>query len=300
MTPTVPPIDLIDHPEDMGENCKRCSRIHSYVNRVLGRIVQKAGVTERLTSHSFRRGGAQHANGSGLCVQCIFDREAWNMTAMNKAFSYVFNTSAEDHKIARVLVNPRRRSFLLSLDAVDFDTHPKIMSVTLALFVASFGLETARYNVNAPVSRPSWPVEKGFTVNALLIWSSHLTCDPKPTTEKDAGPTKAESTDVTKHPMFLHKTALIEQLIPVNKTFDARLNVMEVSSAKGTHGHQHSRKQLTIQAATNSHPSDDVPLQLRATKTPGPRDTRKSCDCEARQMALQSPIGPTQNGLLAS
>ncbi|KAH9091786.1 hypothetical protein Ae201684P_011330 [Aphanomyces euteiches] len=54
-----------------------------------------------LTSHSFRRGGAQHANSSvELSPQWIFDRSSWNMTATNKAFAYVFNTSNEDQKVA--------------------------------------------------------------------------------------------------------------------------------------------------------------------------------------------------------
>jgi integrase len=37
--------------------------VHSYVNRLLRRIAAKAGVSKPLSLHSFRRGGAQHANG---------------------------------------------------------------------------------------------------------------------------------------------------------------------------------------------------------------------------------------------
>ncbi|KAF1331524.1 hypothetical protein FI667_g4266, partial [Globisporangium splendens] len=51
--------------------------IHSHVNRLLDRIAKSAGVLEQLTSHSFRRGGAQHANGSAdLTARWIFDRGA--------------------------------------------------------------------------------------------------------------------------------------------------------------------------------------------------------------------------------
>ncbi|KAG3120474.1 hypothetical protein PI125_g1115 [Phytophthora idaei] len=115
LTPATPLFDLIDHPVDVPDRQvpKYCSPedkqtdsapgIHNYVNRVLGRVAKKAGVAERLTSHSFRRGGAQHANGAGTCVQWIFDRGAWNMTATYKVFAYVFNTPSEDHKVARVL-----------------------------------------------------------------------------------------------------------------------------------------------------------------------------------------------------
>ncbi|GMG15177.1 unnamed protein product [Phytophthora fragariaefolia] len=75
-------------------------KIHAYVNRVVkaaSEVQAKAKPTPNLTSHSFRRGRAQHANGDpALCAQWIFDRGSWNMTATNKAFAYVFNTTKED------------------------------------------------------------------------------------------------------------------------------------------------------------------------------------------------------------
>ncbi|KAK1928173.1 hypothetical protein P3T76_016227 [Phytophthora citrophthora] len=45
-----------------GDNVKSVNAlpgIHSYVNRVLDRVTATADVAEKLTSHSFRRGGAQ-------------------------------------------------------------------------------------------------------------------------------------------------------------------------------------------------------------------------------------------------
>ncbi|KAG3024967.1 hypothetical protein PC128_g21193 [Phytophthora cactorum] len=78
--------------------------VQAYVNRHLKRVVTLAEAMEDLTSHSFRRGGAQHANGEEkLAAQSIFDRGAWDMTKANKAFAYVFNTPQEDRKVARVL-----------------------------------------------------------------------------------------------------------------------------------------------------------------------------------------------------
>ncbi|KAE8907665.1 hypothetical protein PF003_g8574 [Phytophthora fragariae] len=217
LTPATPLIDLMDHPETVLQShadTKRAGEdkspdtapgIHSYVNRVLDRLVKPAGVAERLTSHSFRRGGAQHANGAGMCVQWIFDRGAWNMTATNKAFAYVFNTPSEDHKVARVLSSrdPEAKVPLLSLDSFDSDTQTRIRSVASALFVTSLGLKTAQYNVNARVvdtlmayllrhypelkslasdglavqRMEACTIEKGLCVSELLAWSSHLsTC----------------------------------------------------------------------------------------------------------------------------
>ncbi|KAG2844329.1 hypothetical protein PC113_g18414 [Phytophthora cactorum] len=81
--------------------------IHAYVNRVVksaSAVQAKAKPTGYLTYHSFRRGGAQHANSDPLLsAQWSFDRGSWNMTATNKAFAYVFNTTSEDQKVARVL-----------------------------------------------------------------------------------------------------------------------------------------------------------------------------------------------------
>jgi hypothetical protein len=87
ITPSTPLIDLLDHPEtviafDDSEPAssvkgKSAPGIHSYVNRLLDRIAVPAGIQERLTSHSFRRGGAQHANSSSaLSMQWITDRGA--------------------------------------------------------------------------------------------------------------------------------------------------------------------------------------------------------------------------------
>ncbi|ETP33863.1 hypothetical protein F442_17679 [Phytophthora nicotianae P10297] len=67
-------------------------------------------------------------------------------------------------------------------------------------------------------------VERGFSVNDLA-WSSYLASvsSSKPDTSVEQDTTA----DVTKHPVFRHQTAMIEQIIQVNKTLDARLSVME-------------------------------------------------------------------------
>ncbi|GMG16026.1 unnamed protein product [Phytophthora fragariaefolia] len=81
-------------------------KIHAYVNRVVktaSAVQAKTKPTANLTSHSFRRGGAQHSNRDPLLnAQWIFDRGSWNMTATNKTFAYVFNTTSEGQKVAHV------------------------------------------------------------------------------------------------------------------------------------------------------------------------------------------------------
>ncbi|OWZ01504.1 hypothetical protein PHMEG_00027086 [Phytophthora megakarya] len=78
--------------------------IHALVNRLLDRVSRSAEVETSLSSHSFRRGGPQHANASSeLTALCILDRGAWNLPTTYKAFAYVFNTPKEDHRVAKVL-----------------------------------------------------------------------------------------------------------------------------------------------------------------------------------------------------
>ncbi|KAG3099978.1 hypothetical protein PI125_g14871 [Phytophthora idaei] len=77
--------------------------VQAYVNCLLKRVVTPAGATEALTSHSFHSGGGHHVNGEEkLAAQWIFDRGAWDMTKVNKAFAYVFNTPQGRARAKRV------------------------------------------------------------------------------------------------------------------------------------------------------------------------------------------------------
>ncbi|KAG9397809.1 hypothetical protein AC1031_022075 [Aphanomyces cochlioides] len=132
----VPLIDLLDHPDIVVEaetqdahygNSKIApqSTLQTHVNRLLDRVAKEAGVKLQLTSHSFRRGGAQFANGSEhLTARWIFDRSAWNVSTTNKGFGYVFNTLKEDHKVAKVLSghSPSERVKLVDLSPFDSAT----------------------------------------------------------------------------------------------------------------------------------------------------------------------------------
>ncbi|KAE9328795.1 hypothetical protein PR003_g15701 [Phytophthora rubi] len=67
--------------------------VQAYVSRLLKRVAEPAGAITDLTSHSFRRGGDQHANGNDrLAAQWIFDRGAWDMSKINTGFAYVYKT----------------------------------------------------------------------------------------------------------------------------------------------------------------------------------------------------------------
>ncbi len=83
--------------------------IHAYVNRLLSRVVACCmqngdSLTKGLTSHSFRRGAAQNANGDAkLSPQWILDRGGWSLSSLSKGFAYITNTTKEDQKVGKSL-----------------------------------------------------------------------------------------------------------------------------------------------------------------------------------------------------
>ena len=124
--------------------------VHSHVNRLLDRMPNTT--SEKLSSHSFRRGGAQHANGNAkISVQWILDRGAWNLSATNKAFAYVFNTTSEDQRVAKCLSGwtPDEEIVSDSIDQLDSATQVKIRSLKAIVFATCFGLQNSSFNVSA-------------------------------------------------------------------------------------------------------------------------------------------------------
>ena len=132
-------------------------KIHAYVNRIvksMSKIQAQANPTSNLSSHSFRRGGAQHANNdSTLAAQWIFDRGSWNMTATNKAFAYVFNTTSEDQKVSKVLSgwNSTDSPRIPSLDIFDSSTREQINQLAGSLFAASLCLDDRAFKLDYKV-----------------------------------------------------------------------------------------------------------------------------------------------------
>ncbi|KAG2976343.1 hypothetical protein PC121_g11535 [Phytophthora cactorum] len=81
-------------------------------------------------------GGGHHANGEEkLAAQWIFDRGAWDMTKVNKAFAYVFNTPQGDRKVARVLSS----------------TQEQVARLQELLYRSCSGLKERRLNVSRKV-----------------------------------------------------------------------------------------------------------------------------------------------------
>lgn len=128
--------------------------IHGYVNRLLRRLKFPPRAAQDLTSHSFRRGGAQHANSDEkLAPQWIFDRGAWNLSTTNKGFAYVFNTPREDKEVARVLSGWASDAIppIADVAALDHATQAKLFTLQALLFGSCTGHADERLNVGTKV-----------------------------------------------------------------------------------------------------------------------------------------------------
>ncbi|KAH9092238.1 hypothetical protein LEN26_018583 [Aphanomyces euteiches] len=100
------------------------------------------------------------------------------MTATNKAFAYVFNTSNEDQNVARVLSSWHASASVMgpTLDALDAATRVEVLSLQESLFTACVGMQEKKYNINGEVATflmgyllCSCPMFKALCSTALLV-----------------------------------------------------------------------------------------------------------------------------------
>ncbi|POM76731.1 Hypothetical protein PHPALM_5983 [Phytophthora palmivora] len=137
-----------------GEVMRGKDSVQAYVNRMFKRVAEPAGATPDLTSHSFRRGGAQHANGDDrLVTQWIFKRGAWDMTKRNKAFAYITNTAREDRKVVRVLSGWAADDVPAIIDVATLDnaSQERLGRLQSFLLNSCTGLKQQRLNVSTKV-----------------------------------------------------------------------------------------------------------------------------------------------------
>ncbi|KAK1935511.1 hypothetical protein P3T76_010736 [Phytophthora citrophthora] len=266
LTPATPLLEILNNPEDFAilaapaaptASDTTAPTICAHVNRVLDRVMVAAGVAGTLTSHSFRRGGAQHVNSCDELTQhWIFDRDAWKMSTTNKGFNYIFNTSREDHKVSKALSGYDTQCEVKALNLAPFDaeTQLKIGGVQRILFTACYKLESSKYNISQQVAdvltaylimhfplmkklredglavrRMEAAVEHaGSSVAELLSWSSHLATfvDTKRMSHQaQADQPRKEPTNESK--IIDHQRSVIDQLMEHIKRQDERVDGLE-------------------------------------------------------------------------
>ncbi|KAE8887301.1 hypothetical protein PF003_g28657 [Phytophthora fragariae] len=252
--------------------------VQAYVNRMLKRVAEPAGATPDLTSHSFRRGGAQHANGDDrLAAQWIFDRGAWDMTKTNKAFAYITNTAREDRKVARVLSGWAADDVPAMVDvaALDHASRERLGRFQVLLFGSCTGLNQQRLNVSIKVLSvltayliryypqlkelsPSAPivtrveeclVAAGIPIADMLAWSVAL--------DNEAAPPAQEKHqhEAQHHCSKLdHLLAVIQELTAMNKALTARVTIVEAALMKSKKAPQEIAEEDTTRESSDQEP----------------------------------------------
>ncbi|KAG2895200.1 hypothetical protein PC119_g15150 [Phytophthora cactorum] len=217
LSPATPLLDVLGHPAEYAAldaaaaaaattgaaPAEKIPTIYSHVNRVLDRIAANAGVEAALSSHSFRRGGAQHVNGcDGLTHRWIFDRGAWNISTTNKGFNYIFNTSREDHKVSKALCgyDTEAKQYLFAtcfqLDQAKYNVSQRAVDVLTAYLLLHYPQLKELHAEVPSVKRLEACVQlAGSSLADLLAWSAYLAssaCNTKPQL-----PTKTEERETT-------------------------------------------------------------------------------------------------------
>ncbi|KUG01138.1 hypothetical protein AM587_10001151 [Phytophthora nicotianae] len=298
LSPDVPLVELLNAPPSTSglstpvpppPRAGTAPTIYAHVNRVLDRVCPAAGVSAALTSHSFRRGGAQHANGcEKMTARWIFDRGSWNLSTTNKGFNYIFNTSREDHMIAKVLsgYKPSAAVHLQDLSSFDADTLDSIARFQRVLFAACYQLETEAFNINRKVLDVltaclvrHYPVLKdlnpkspavnrletcvahaGRTLADLLAWSAHLAKARNPCKESEEPATpprkhESNSTEPSQEQKIIeHQAAVIKHLIENSKRQDARMDMLEAKINGDPVAATHKRNRQDEDTADVSEP----------------------------------------------
>ena len=144
-----------------GVRSRKKPGINSYVNRLLTKLAtwcceDNLPITPNLTSHSFRRGAAQHANAnSDVSCQWILDRGGWKLCSINKGFTYICNTSKEDQKVAKALAGWRVDDVpsLPDLSVFDGVVRKKITRLRNVMFASACGLAGPTQNLNDDILR---------------------------------------------------------------------------------------------------------------------------------------------------
>ena len=265
--------------------------VHAYVNRLLGRIAKAAGVRATLSSHSFRRGAAQHANSRPtLALQWIVDRGGWSMGSSHKVLMYVFNTTTEDRKVAKVLSNhePDATVALVGVQQVDVTTRSRMNAVKAELFASSSSISDPTMSISETVAdvlfahlvaaypqlkllRAASPLVRrvehalhscGINDFEFLAWSAAMHA------ERDA----VESVvDVVPHPKHLEvmqrqAAMLDEQNTLIGKLATRMRQVEELLRPSGIAVHEPSA------AMTGSSTPNDTPIKRRKSAPASLRD----------------------------
>ncbi|OWZ14049.1 LOW QUALITY PROTEIN: hypothetical protein PHMEG_00012522 [Phytophthora megakarya] len=145
--------------------------IYALANRILDRVALAAGAGKALSSHSFRRGGTLHANGSARAL----DIRSWILKYEHHKQGVTLRIQ---HKQRRSQgcedvggYKPKEAVTLQDLSSFDSQTHPVL---TAAVFRHFPHLKALNPDSPAVTRIENAVTLSGSTIADLLAWSSHL------------------------------------------------------------------------------------------------------------------------------
>ncbi|KUF84407.1 hypothetical protein AM588_10000687 [Phytophthora nicotianae] len=231
----------------------------AYVNRLLVRVKTSAEemqirLTPGLTSHSYRRGAAMHANDGSLADNWIIERGGWQLDRVNKAFGYMLGTTQADQKVARVLSgwNPKERARLPSLLVLEQPILARAQQLQTQLFTNTSAFSDSSLNLDVEVAEvlaatlimhyPDMLVlsdTSAFIVRMrevmavqaiseaeLLAWSATINCVFAPAADTTPSITNASETSAVLD-LVKRQSDQISVLILQNKRLEERLLALE-------------------------------------------------------------------------
>ena len=254
----------------------------AYVNRLLTRVRQVAQerqirLTSGLTSHSFRRGAAMHANDGSVAENWIIERGGWQLDRVNKAFGYMLGTTQADQNVSRVLSgwSPKKGARLPSLHALEQPLRDRATKFQALIFTNSMAFADTALNLDEDVAEclvatllMHYPdllllaetsalvsrMREAMTTQALgeaevLAWSAAIRLAFDATPEKTSPPEGASEIAAVLE-LVKHQSKQIEVQILQNKRLEERMLAIEMQL----------RAQMDEQTPSTRHGADQAPV----------------------------------------
>ncbi|KUF94055.1 hypothetical protein AM587_10006962 [Phytophthora nicotianae] len=178
---------------------------------------------------------------------------SWNMTATNKAFAYVFNTTSEDQKVARVLSgwDSSKKPPVPTLSWFDFASREQALELGNLLFQTSINTQDPEKKLNGRVAEvlvasliqhfpevlERYPMclyatrmreclmAVGLSRAQMLAWSSEL---QGKVTRKDLVENEVDEEKLTREEKLInHQNRIIGELIAMNRSLTDRVSLLE-------------------------------------------------------------------------
>jgi hypothetical protein len=282
--------------------------VHSYVNRVLRQAFElplASSVRRDITSHSFRRSGAQAANvDANVSLQWIFDRGGWQLSSMNKGFMYAFNTTTEDQQVARVLSGWRvsDTAWYPSFEILGSTSKHMLVAFRDRLYAHAIGRDLPELNLRVdvlelfvatmiyhyPDSSKLCPLLRarltacmediGGTEHELLAWSLMLRHSRQSAMEvsRQATPTPPALENKLVDAMLQEQLELMRQLVQQNAQLSARIAQLELGGSR-------SRTETAIHRSPLEQWHNETAACARDAGSCGEEGAVGACDRAARR-----------------